>query len=50
MAVWNKALLAQKYQTEIGSYLAAQPLVRYPYKESVETYETNVMGSSHILE
>ena len=40
----------QKYQPEIVFHLAAQPLVRYSYKEPLETYETNVMGSLHILE
>ena len=31
-------------------HLAAQPIVRNSYKEPVETYETNVMGTIHILE
>ena len=40
----------QKHQPEIIFHLAAQPLVRYSYKNPVETYETNVMGTMHILE
>lgn len=35
---------------EIVFHLAAQPLVRYSYREPVETYETNVMGTLHLLE
>jgi CDP-glucose 4,6-dehydratase len=42
--------LFQKHQPEIVFHLAAQPLVRYSYKNPVETYETNVMGTLHILE
>jgi len=39
-----------EYQPEIVFHLAAQSLVRYSYREPVETYATNVMGSLHILE
>lgn len=35
---------------EIVLHLAAQPLVRESYKNPVATYETNVMGTVHILE
>lgn len=31
-------------------HLAAQPLVRLSYREPVETYATNVMGTAHVLE
>jgi CDP-glucose 4,6-dehydratase len=31
-------------------HMAAQPLVRYSYINPVETYETNVMGTVHLLE
>jgi CDP-glucose 4,6-dehydratase len=31
-------------------HLAAQPLVRQSYREPVETYATNVMGTVHVLE
>lgn len=40
----------QKYQPEIVFHLAAQPLVRLSYKMPVETYETNLMGTLHVLE
>ncbi|MCF6239513.1 MAG: GDP-mannose 4,6-dehydratase, partial [Candidatus Marinimicrobia bacterium] len=39
-----------EYQPEVVFHLAAQPLVRYSYREPVETYATNVMGTLHILE
>lgn len=35
---------------EIVFHLAAQPLVRVSYEKPVETYETNVMGTLHVLE
>lgn len=35
---------------EIVLHLAAQPIVRDSYKDPVYTYETNVMGTVHILE
>ncbi|WPL10437.1 CDP-glucose 4,6-dehydratase [Thiorhodovibrio litoralis] len=35
---------------EIVFHLAAQPLVRYGYRNPVETYATNVMGTVHLLE
>lgn len=38
------------FQPEIVFHLAAQPLVRLSYQQPVETYETNVMGTIHILE
>jgi CDP-glucose 4,6-dehydratase len=31
-------------------HLAAQPLVRYSYEAPVDTFETNVMGTIHLLE
>lgn len=31
-------------------HLAAQPLVRYSYKEPIETYSSNVMGTLNVLE
>lgn len=37
-------------QPEIVFHLAAQPLVRYSYKQPVETYQVNVMGVVHLLE
>jgi CDP-glucose 4,6-dehydratase len=35
---------------EIVLHLAAQSLVRYSYRHPVETYQTNVMGTVHLLE
>ena len=40
----------RKYQPEIVFHLAAQPLVRLSYDIPVETYNTNVMGTIHLLE
>lgn len=40
----------QKAEPEIVLHLAAQPIVRTSYKDPVETYETNVMGTVNVLE
>lgn len=37
-------------QPEIVIHMAAQPLVRESYRNPVETYETNVMGTVNLLE
>jgi CDP-glucose 4,6-dehydratase len=37
-------------EPEIIFHLAAQPIVRFSYREPVLTYETNVMGTVNILE
>ena len=37
-------------QPEIVIHLAAQPIVRQSYRDPLETYETNVMGTVHLLE
>ena len=37
-------------QPDIVFHLAAQPLVRESYEIPVETYETNVMGTIHVME
>ncbi len=37
-------------QPEIVFHLAAQPIVRESYRNPVYTYETNVMGTVHMLE
>jgi len=37
-------------QPEIVIHLAAQPIVRTGYEQPVYTYETNVMGTVHVLE
>lgn len=44
-----KAIL-EEYQPEIVFHLAAQPLVRLSYEIPLETYETNLMGTLHVLE
>jgi len=40
----------QQAAPEIVIHMAAQPLVRYSYKEPIETYATNVMGTVNVLE
>lgn len=42
--------LVKSTQPEIVFHLAAQPLVRASYREPVETFSTNIMGTAHILE
>jgi CDP-glucose 4,6-dehydratase len=49
----NRALLKQKIlkiQPEVVIHLAAQSLVRQSYREPLETYEINLMGTLNILE
>lgn len=38
------------FNPDILIHMAAQPLVRFSYREPVETYATNVMGTVHVLE
>ena len=38
------------FKPDIVIHMAAQPLVRLSYREPVETYATNVMGTAHVLE
>ena len=38
------------FRPEIVVHMAAQPLVRLSYREPVQTYATNVMGTVHVLE
>ena len=40
----------EEVQPEIVFHLAAQPIVREGYNNPVGTYETNVMGTVHVLE
>jgi CDP-glucose 4,6-dehydratase len=42
--------MLQETAPEIVLHLAAQPLVRRSYADPVGTYETNVMGTIHLLE
>jgi CDP-glucose 4,6-dehydratase len=49
----NQELLEEtinNFKPEIVFHLAAQPLVRLSYKDPIETYETNVMGSLKVYE
>lgn len=39
-----------EFNPDVLIHMAAQPLVRLSYREPVETYATNVMGSLHVLE
>jgi CDP-glucose 4,6-dehydratase len=45
---WNSVV--QEFQPEIVFHLAAQALVRKSYRDPIETFSTNVMGSVHVLE
>ena len=38
-----------KFEPEIIIHLAAQPIVRISYKNPIETYSTNVMGTVNVL-
>jgi len=38
------------FNPDILIHMAAQPLVRYSYKNPVETYQTNVLGTVNVLE
>lgn len=40
----------EEVKPQIVIHMAAQPLVRESYKNPVYTYETNVMGTVHVLE
>src|ERR1700722_17725384 len=42
--------VVEKTQPEIVIHMAAQPLVRRGYREPVETYATNVLGTVHVLD
>jgi CDP-glucose 4,6-dehydratase len=44
----KKSIIAA--QPDFVFHLAAQPLVRLSYAQPVETYETNVMGTVHVLD
>jgi CDP-glucose 4,6-dehydratase len=46
----NFEAVLNKYSPEIVFHLAAQALVRRSYKEPLETYETNVMGTVNLFE
>ncbi|MCA3640879.1 MAG: CDP-glucose 4,6-dehydratase [Methylobacterium sp.] len=44
------ARLVRAVKPEIVIHMAAQPLVRASYREPVETFATNIMGTAHLLE
>lgn len=39
-----------RFQPEVVIHMAAQPLVRKSYADPLETFETNMMGTAHLLE
>jgi CDP-glucose 4,6-dehydratase len=40
----------REFAPEVVFHLAAQPLVRYSYKDPIGTYETNVIGTARVLD
>jgi CDP-glucose 4,6-dehydratase len=42
--------LVEAARPEVVFHLAAQPLVRRSYREPIENWSTNVMGTAHVLE
>ncbi len=42
--------VVKKSQPDFIFHMAAQPLVRYSYKNPIETFSTNVMGTANVLE
>jgi CDP-glucose 4,6-dehydratase len=44
------AKVFQKHKPEFVFHLAAQPLVRYSYREPKTTFETNILGTVNVLE
>lgn len=48
LATVKKAM--KRVQPDFVFHLAAQPLVRLSYEQPVETFDTNVMGTVHVLE
>ena len=39
-----------RFEPDIIIHMAAQPLVRYSYRNPIETYQTNVIGTANVLE
>jgi CDP-glucose 4,6-dehydratase len=46
----NVREVLKQYQPQMVFHLAAQSLVRYSYREPLETYATNVLGTVNVLE
>ena len=44
------AAAVREARPSIAVHMAAQPLVRRSYREPLETYGTNVMGTAHLLD
>lgn len=44
------AMLVRALRPEIVFHLAAQPLVRASYRDPLETWSTNIMGTAHVLD
>lgn len=44
------SMLLHEAQPEIIFHMAAQPLVRASYRDPIETFSTNVMGTANVLE
>jgi len=44
------ARLVEETRPDVVFHLAAQPLVRTSYEIPLETYQTNVMGTAHVLD
>lgn len=44
----KKSMLS--FNPDVVIHMAAQPLVRYSYINPIETYQTNVLGTVHVLE
>lgn len=42
--------LIRSVQPEVIFHLAAQPLVRQSYKQPIETFQTNIMGTANLLD
>jgi len=42
--------LVREVRPEVVFHLAAQPLVRRSYRDPLETWSTNVMGTAHVLD
>lgn len=40
----------EKFRPQIVFHLAAQPLVRRSYRDPIDNWSTNVMGTAHVLE
>ena len=48
-AAASPTLIARRGR-EVVFHLAAQPLVRASYRDPLETFATNVMGTAHVLD